>query len=317
MTTNYIKNERDAEKASPKEGQKVTKLPAGDGLFLYINYGGRKTWAREFSFNSISDVIRFGIYPITSVKEAKERNARITVDLLNGIHPKAATLKKTPSMPTLNEFFIIFKEYKISEKQWTSLVTITKNQQLFQKYFAKKLGNLPLNQIDIELLKPIFRGLKKTPENQDKMRTLIKTLFDLAVDENLVQTNPMLFLPKTIITKSANQNFKHVTADFELKEILQNIRRMSKVSFVVHAALKMAPHLFLRPQELLSIRWKDINWNESLIVIQKEANKTRKELLVPISKQVKAMILELLDCQPFFVHKDAHFLSKSFMALIH
>lgn len=300
MTTKYIKNEKDASKVQAKKGQRLTKCPAGDGLFLYINAGGKKVWAREYKFNGVSDVLRFGIYPTIAVKEAKERNARISVDLLNGIHPKATTLKKANDMPTLDQFFVKFKQYKIDEKQWTSNVTIKKNEQLFHKYFSKKLGKLPLNQIDIELLKPVFRGLKKTPENQDKMRTLVKTLFDLAVDENLVKTNPMLFLPKTIISRSPNNNYKHVTSEFELKDILIKIKNMSRISYVVHSALKIAPHLFLRPQELLSIQWSDISWTENFIAIRQEVNKTRKDLIVPMSSQVKAMILDL---KPINGHK--------------
>ena len=44
-----------------------------------------------------------------------------------------------------------------------------------------------------------------------------------------------------------------------------------------------------------------------------------KQLVPPSNLSVMQISRDtgILDCQPFFVHKDAHFLSSSFIALIH
>ncbi len=78
MSNNTIKTEKDAKQALTLKNQKMTKYSVGDGLYLYVNAGGKKTWAREFKFNKKSDVIRFGIYPAMTLKEAKQRNTQIS-----------------------------------------------------------------------------------------------------------------------------------------------------------------------------------------------------------------------------------------------
>lgn len=59
-------------------------------------------------------------------------------------------------------------------------------------------------------------------------------------------------------------------------------------------ALKIAPHVFLRPGELVKIEWDDIDFEKRLIRIKSNRMKMKRAHLVPISNQV----LEILqDCK--------------------
>jgi len=51
----------------------------------------------------------------------------------------------------------------------------------------------------------------------------------------------------------------------------------------VNAALKIAPHVFLRPGELTGLLWSEVDFHAMLIRINANRMKTKKVHLVPIA----------------------------------
>jgi integrase len=57
----------------------------------------------------------------------------------------------------------------------------------------------------------------------------------------------------------------------------------------VRTALKLAPHLMLRPINLVGLRWDEINWQKKQIFIEKKWTKNN-DLIVPLSTQVLTIL---------------------------
>ena len=69
---------------------------------------------------------------------------------------------------------------------------------------------------------------------------------------------------------------------------------MHKGSYEVRMALKIAPHLFLRPGELVGLRWSEVDLDENIIRINASRMKMRLDHIVPISSQVKKCSIIIL-----------------------
>ncbi|ABQ13590.1 tyrosine-type recombinase/integrase [Dichelobacter nodosus] len=80
------------------EVAKLGKHFDGEGLYLYVTEKG-KYWRRSYRFNGKQNTAAFGVYPETSLLEARALNAIFTQQLKQGIDPnyekrKAKAAKK-------------------------------------------------------------------------------------------------------------------------------------------------------------------------------------------------------------------------------
>ena len=58
-------------------------------------------------------------------------------------------------------------------------------------------------------------------------------------------------------------------------------------------ALRLLPYIFLRPIELLTMRWEDVHWDVEEIVLPPERMKGKREHVIPMAAQVKRIFNEL------------------------
>ena len=95
---------------------------------------------------------------------------------------------------------------------------------------------------------------------------------------------------KGALTSVKNGHFSAVTDLKTLKQLLRSIETFNG-SKVVYSALKIAPHVFVRPGELRTAKWSDIDFNT------KEwrylVTKTNTQHIVPLSNQVISVLESL------------------------
>src|SRR3546814_1847395 len=74
-------------------------------------------------------------------------------------------------------------------------------------------------------------------------------------------------------------------------------------------AMRLSPHVLLRPGEVRAAKWTDIDWEEAIWFIPAERMKMRRPHRVPLSRQVLAMLKEL--------HEHTHWWKYLFPCLGH
>lgn len=62
---------------------------------------------------------------------------------------------------------------------------------------------------------------------------------------------------------------------------------------IVHIALKLAPHVFLRPSELRKGKWAEIDWEAKTWHVPADRTKLRRPHTVPLSTQAIVLLREL------------------------
>ena len=64
-------NARQVETAKPRD--KAYKLADGGGLYLMVNTNGSKYWRFRFRFSGKQHLMAFGVYPETSLADARQK----------------------------------------------------------------------------------------------------------------------------------------------------------------------------------------------------------------------------------------------------
>ena len=108
----------------------------------------------------------------------------------------------------------------------------------------------------------------------------------------VISVNPVRDLPNEIFKKKPVKHYASITDPKEIGILLEKLEKYNG-SYEVNFALKLAPHLFLRPSELTGLLWSEVDFDEKIIRIGKDRMKMKRTHLVPMSQQVLGMILKL------------------------
>jgi integrase len=117
-----------------------------------------------------------------------------------------------------------------------------------------------------------------------KVKGIANGVFKYSVGMGIIVVNPVRDLPSDIFKKKPIKHYATITDPKEIASLLGKLEKY-KGSHEVNTALKLAPHLLLRPSELSGLLWSEIDFDEKLIRIGAERMKMNRVHLVPLSKQ--------------------------------
>ena len=88
----------------PKE--KPYKLADEKGLFLLVKPSGSKYWRFKYRFNGKEKLLAIGVYPDTSLSQAREKRDGARTNLTNGIDPNLLRqiVKRSTKLAAQNSF---------------------------------------------------------------------------------------------------------------------------------------------------------------------------------------------------------------------
>jgi len=283
----------DAKVRNAKPTGKTQKLFDGGGLYCEITPLpiGSKLWRMSYRFNGKANTLAFGVYPIVTLQEARERREEAKKLLANGQNPsdikkaqKAAGKERAAnSFEVAARLWLKWREGQVDESQ------IQRATARLEKDVFPWLGGKPIADIEpldiLSVLKRIDeRGARYTV---GKIRGEISMIFRFAINEGLVKNNPAKDL---IIPPARGKHFAAITEPAKAGELLRAIEGF-KGTFPVQCALRLAPMFFVRPGELRKAEWKDFDLDKREWKFT--VTKTRVEHLVPLAKQAVSILREL------------------------
>jgi integrase len=154
------------------------------------------------------------------------------------------------------------------------------------------LGDHPITEIKAPELVAVFRRMEArgVRETVHRARQDCEAIFNFAISAGKCENNPAVNVTKALAPKPEPVNFAAVTDPDELGELLRKIDSFQG-TFTVFCALRLAPYLPVRPGELRKAKWKEINLEKAEWGFV--ASKTRPQLIVPLSRQVIAILRKL------------------------
>ena len=134
-----------------KPSDKRQKLSDGDGLQLWINTNGSKSWMLDYRhpITKKRSSMSFGLYPAVSLADARKKRAQAKQNIALGVDPKehrddVARLLKISSLTTLSSVAQNWFEIKKTKISATPAKSLWRN---FENHVFPTLGHRPIDKL--------------------------------------------------------------------------------------------------------------------------------------------------------------------------
>lgn len=275
-----------------KPGEKPRKMFDERGLFLLVQPSGGKLWRLKYGYLGKEKKLSLGRYPDVSLKVARERRDEARTLLANGADPASvkAQLSHEKREASENTFGKIADEYVAKiEKEGRAAVTIKKTRWLLS-LMVGDLGSRPITEITAaELLTTLQKvEAKGHHETARRMRSLSGRVFRYAVATSRATADPSGLLRGALITPTV----KHHSAIVDPEQVGELLRAIDGFSGqpLTCLALRLTPHVFVRPGELRRAEWEEFDLEKSVWTISADKMKMRDPHMVPLSLQAKDIL---------------------------
>ncbi|WML90127.1 tyrosine-type recombinase/integrase [Thiothrix lacustris] len=286
LTDTAVKN------AKPKD--KPYNLTDGGGLYLKVATAG-KYWRYNYSFNGKQKTLAIGVYPDTSLKQARDKHQAARELLAQGVDPSShkQEAKAAERALTENSFELVAREWygKFSGK-WSKDHAANVLTRLEKDLFPF-IGGKPVAEIEPPAILKCLRRIEERGalDSAHRAKTTAGQVFRYAVSIGKATRDPTPDLHGALPPPD-RKHFAALTDPQEVGQLLRDIADYHGVPETV-TALQLSAYLFQRPGEIRAMQWSEINFETAQWTIPAERMKRRKAHTVPLSKQVLALLDEL------------------------
>lgn len=266
------------------------------GLYLEIFPNGSKLWRLKYRYAGKEKRLAFGAWPDVTLAEARKMRDLHRAKLHEGIDPalERKREKATAQFNAANNFAAIANEY-IDHKMvgdGRSPATV-KKAHWFLEQITPAIGNMPITDIDPQMMLAALKRLeaKGTLETAKKTRSFASRVFRYGAATGRCSLDPTAILHGALLTPQA-RSYAAVLDPTKLGHLLRVVESFDG-SPVIRFAMKILPHVYVRPGELRHAMWNEFDFEKNVWTIPEGKMKMRRPHHVALSRQVKAMFLEL------------------------
>lgn len=279
--------------AKPRE--KAWNLSDSQGLYLVIQPNGSKLWRFNYRFLDKQKKLHLGGWPTTSLADARVRRDEAKKKIAEGIDPalEKKRARIAAKYAAANTFEAVAEEWLVKcERDGLAPVTVDKIRWLLAKAYPV-IGSIPIAQITPHEALAVLRKVEATGafESARRMRSVLSRVFRYGVATVRCDKDVAADLRGAIASPKV-KHFAAITKPSEVGALLRAIDGYSGHKVTV-MALRLSPHVILRPGELRQAEWADIDFEEAIWFIPAERMKMRRPHRVPLSRQVIDMLQEL------------------------
>jgi integrase len=278
-----------------KAGSKPYKLFDDGGLFVLVTPAGGRLWRLKYRYQGKEQLLSFGAFPDVGLKEARRRRDAAREQLANGLNPSFEKRRAAvaASVGAANTFKAVADEYIVKrEHEGIKEITGDKARWLLAQ-LEPALGSRPIAEIEPYEVLAVLKKVELSGRHETAKRLLAFTgrVFRFGVATTRARRNIAADLQGALVSPTV----KHHAAILEPKAVGALLRAID--GFDGHPltrwALRLAPHLFVRPGELRQAEWSEIDLEGAVWRIPGARMKMNREHVVPLSKQVIAIFKEV------------------------
>jgi integrase len=286
---------RDAEIKALQPVAKPFRRADGGGLYIEVRPGGSKLWFVKYRIGGKEKRISLGAYPKVSLADARKGREAVKSQIALQIDPLAERKsRKAAALVAAGETFEAIADEYIAkmEKEGRAPATVSK-ARWFRSLLQPAIGKMPISKVDPQMLLAALKRLegRGNYETAKKARSFASRVFRFAVATGRAVSDPAQLLQGALVSPKA----KHYAAILEPEKLGELLRAIDDFSGypVTKLALRIAPHVFVRPGELRHAEWSEINLADAVWNIPANRMKARRPHAVPISSQVISLFEEL------------------------
>lgn len=272
------------------------KRADAQGLYVEIFPNGSKLWRWKYRYAEKEKRLSLGAWPEVSLAKARELRNNARQQLLEG-HDPAMQRKKQKAIAIFdsnNSFKDIGQEYIDKKMIGDGRAPATVKKALwFLELLAPAIGIMPINEVDPQMLLAALRKLeaKGNFETAKKCRSFASRVFRYGIWTGRCKQDPAAFLIGALVSPEA----KHYAAILEPTKLGGLLRAIDGYGGtpITQYALRIAPHVFLRPGELRHAEWEELDFEAAIWRIPAGKMKARRAHAEPLSRQVIEYLHEL------------------------
>ena len=266
---------------------KPYKLYDEKGLFLLVEPSGAQLWRLKYRFQGKEKKLSIGRYPELGLKEARDKRDEARSLLAVGTDPgqKKKDDRLTQVVQAANTFQAVAEEYIAKRaREGLAEVTLTKARWLL-RLLAAKIGSRPIAQITAPELLSALRKVEAQDklETARRMRSFAGRVFRYGVATGRCERNIAADLLGALTTPTVT----HRAAILKPAAVGALLRAIDGYTGQPSTALalRLAPHVFVRPGELRQADWQEVDFDKAVWTIPGSKMKMGKDHQVPLSRQ--------------------------------
>jgi integrase len=283
---------KDVSVRNAKAGARPRKLSDGGGLHILIQPTGGKLWRLAYRFAGKQKTLALGIYPTVTLEEARRHRDEAKKLLARSIDPSVQ--RKADKHAGEDGTFRAVAEEVIAklEREGRAQATLSKRRWLLD-YAFPAFGDRPVADITardlLALLRQIEgRGLYETAK---RLRSTCGMVFRYAIATGRAERDPSLDL-RGALTSPQVSHRATVIDPTAIGALLRAIDGFDGQP-TTHAALRLAPYVFVRPGELRQAEWAEFDLDSAVWSIPAKKMKMRRAHGVPLARQSLTILREL------------------------
>jgi integrase len=271
------------------------RVADANGLCVEVRPSGAKAWRYRFRHFGKASIITLGEYPAMSLAEARAERDKARAQVRGGANPaQAAKAERAARLDNAgNTFAFVALEFIAKrEKEGMGASSVERSRRLIEKDLAS-IGKLPVSEISAPALLAALRKMEQRGivESAHRARGLAGQVFRYAIATGRTERNPAADLIGAL-ERPQTTHFASIVLPTKIGELLRAIYSYQGSPITV-AALKLAPLLFVRPGELRSAKWSEIDLDKAVWDIPAEKMKMKQPHVVPIPDQAVIILREL------------------------
>ncbi|MFT3792048.1 MAG: integrase arm-type DNA-binding domain-containing protein [Rudaea sp.] len=283
----------DAKLRVMKPRRVLYRVADANGLCIEVPTSGARLWRFRYRFNGKASMLSLGEYPAVSLVDARARRDEARKLLNAGTNPAdAARAAKVAQVEYAQNTFgsVAAELIDKREREGKSAGTIYRERQWLKNDLAPYLGTLPIKDVTAPVLLAALRKIEsRAPETAHRARGLCVQVFRYAVATGRAERN-VADDTRGALTTPTSGHFAAVTDPEQVAPLLRALWSYQGTPAVM-AALKLAPLVFVRPGELRTMRWADVDLDAA--EWRYTTSKTGTAHIVPLAAQVVDVLRDL------------------------
>lgn len=287
-----------------KPDTKEYSLADGDGMSLLVHPNGSKYWRFRFRFGGKQHLIAFGVYPETSLADARQKREEARRLVAAGIDPRVhkRAVKEEQAKEAIT-FESVARDWHASNQKWSESHSGRVLKSLEDNLFAA-IGKRNITELKTrDLLIPIKAvEMSGRLEVAARLQQRTTAIMRFAVQSGLIDYNPAQEIAGAVATAKRQHR-----AALELNRIPELLHRIDTYTGrpLTRLAVELTLLVFIRSSELRFARWTEVDFENAMWTIPGEreplegvkhshrGSKMRTPHLVPLSCQALTILEQI------------------------
>jgi integrase len=270
------------------------KVADGDGLYLLVQPSGALLWRFRYKVFGSDRKLSLGSFPDVSLHDARRKRDEARGYLTDGIDPVEEKRQRRleAELAAKTTFELVAEEYiQKMQREGKSPATVKKARWFLE--LLAGIGKRPIASVTPHELLDVLKRVERRGHHETavRLRSFAGRVFRYGFATLRTDHNPADILRGALTVPQVKHHAAIVepTKVGELLRAIEDYNGRPETLF----ALKLAPHVFLRPGELRQAKWEEIDFADKVWRVPPERMKMKQPHTVPLSRQSLYLLQEL------------------------